>query len=372
MNKLSSLQKFSAGVLCLFALLSTACAKTEQIFIASGGKGIYSAQLDLDSGTIVSNVLAFAHAPTSFLAVSPNHHNLYAVGHSGKEPNMISAFAIGANGQLAMQNELRGEGDPCHVSVADTGKYLFAANYGGGSVSSCSLAENGFLKGQVTTVQHHGSSVNQQRQAGPHGHCIITDPGGHHALACDLGLDKVLIYQIKNGELTANDPPFASLKPGAGPRHIALNPSGRWAYVVDELDSTMTVFSYNKKSGAMKVTQTLSTIPAGTTEKNYPAEVVVSPSGKFVYGSNRGHDSIAVFAVDQKTGKVTPVEFCPTLGKTPRHFEIDPTGKFLLAANQDSGSVVVFRIDQKSGKLAPTGHVLEIKSPMCVKCLPTE
>jgi 6-phosphogluconolactonase len=214
--------------------------------------------------------------------------------------------------------------------------------------------------------------VNSQRQAGPHAHFITPDAGGRHALVCDLGLDKVLVYRLEQNltKLAPNDPPSASVAPGAGPRHLAFSPGEKFVYVINEMGSSITTFAYDARRGAMKELQTISTLPENFSGNNSCAEIAAHPSGKFVFGSNRGHNSIAVFAADKKSGQLTLVEHQSTQGKTPRHFAIDPTGGWLLAENQDSGSVVVFSVDKKTGRLKPTGQTLEIPAPVCAVFVP--
>ncbi len=254
------------------------------------------------------------------------------------------------------------------------GKTVLVANYGGGSVEALPLKPDGNLDGPSAFIQHHGGSLNPQRQQGPHAHFITTDTANRFAFACDLGLDKVLVYKFDpaNGSLVANDPPSASVAPGSGPRHLAFAPNGRYAYVINEMKCTLTAFSYDPERGELKELQTLSTLPDGETMKpNYStAEVEAHPSGKFLYGSNRGHNSIVVFAMDAATGKIAYVENVSTQGKTPRSFGVDPTGRYLLAANQDSDTVIVFRIDQNNGRLTPAGSSIEVGAPVCVKFVP--
>ena len=224
-----------------------------------------------------------------------------------------------------------------------------------------------------TVIQHQGSSVNPQRQAGPHAHFIIPDPANRFALTCDLGLDQVLVYRLDAAKATlaANVPPFAAVKPGSGPRHLAFHPSGRFVFLINEMGSTLIAFAYDARRGALKELQTISTLPEGFTGTKSCAEVQVHPSGKFVYGSNRGHDSIAVFGFDAASGKLTFLECQSTQGKTPRHFALDPTGQWLLAENQDSDSIVVFRVDSKTGRLSPTGQTVSVGAPVCAvfRCL---
>ncbi|PYT30886.1 MAG: 6-phosphogluconolactonase, partial [Acidobacteria bacterium] len=241
----------------------------------------------------------------------------------------------------------------------------------GGSVAAMPVNEDGSLREASAFVQHKGSSVNKERQEAPHAHCIFTSPDNHFALAADLGLDEVVVYRFDpaHGSLTPNNPPFGKTPPGSGPRHFAFHPNGRFVYVINEIKCTLSTFSWDAAHGAMKELQTVSTLPDGykATNDDSTAELRVHPSGKFVYGSNRGHDSIAVFAVDSAKGTVTPVERVSTQGKTPRGFGVDPTGGYLIAANQDSDSLVVFRIDPNTGRLTPTGQKIEAFAPVDVE-----
>jgi 6-phosphogluconolactonase len=248
---------------------------------------------------------------------------------------------------------------------------VLVANYGGGSLAVFPILKDGRLGEASAFVQHSGASVNPQRQEGPHAHSIYVSPDNRFAISADLGLDEVFVYRFDAGKgtLTPNIPPFALVSSGAGPRHFAFHPSGKFGYVIDEMQSTITVFSYDPASGALDVLQTVSTLPQDFKGESTTAEVEVHPSGKFLYGSNRGHDSIAVFEINTRKGTLTPMGYVPTLGKTPRSFAIDPTGSYLFAANQDSDNVVQFRIDPNSGRLTPTAQVLEVSSPVCVTFL---
>ncbi len=283
----------------------------------------------------------------------------------------MSAFRIEpASGRLELLNQQSSGGaGPCHVTVDPTGRNALVANYGGGSVSVLPLGDDGKLGPASAFVQHQGSSVNPRRQQGPHAHSINLDPAGRFAFVADLGLDKIMVYRFDAaaGTLTPNDPAWAAVAPGSGPRHFAFHPSGKFAYVINELASSLTAFRYDAPRGALEEVQTVSSLPAGPVEGNSTAEVQVHPSGKFVYGSNRGHDSIAVFAVDGASGKLKLVEHESTQGKTPRNFGVDPTGRFLLACNQASDTIVGFRIDQETGALTPTVQTLSVPSPVCVK-----
>jgi 6-phosphogluconolactonase len=348
-------------------------------YTGAKSKGIYVSRLDAATGKLSPPELAAETKSPSFLAVHPNRRFLYVAGEmsdfAGKKAGAVSAFSIDAKtGKLTLLNQQPSGGTgPCHLAVDQTGKCVLVANYTSGSIAALPIQSDGLLAEPTATIQHHGSSMNPQRQEGPHAHYITTDPANHFALACDLGLDQVLVYRLDSskGSLAPNDPPAASVKPGSGPRHLAFHPTGRWLYVINEMGSSLTVFAYDSKRGALRELQTLSTLPEKFDGQNTCAEVQAHPSGKFVYGSNRGHHSIAVFAVDQKTGKLTLVEHQPTQGKTPRHFGLDPAGKWLLAENQDSDSIIVFRVDSKTGRLTPTGQTLEVGAPVCAVFVPS-
>ncbi|MBA4150170.1 MAG: lactonase family protein [Verrucomicrobia bacterium] len=351
-------------------------------FTRSGSKGIYLSRLDLASGKLSQPELAAEIGNCGFLAIHPNKKFLYSVGDlkipTDKPAGGVNAFSIDSqNGKLTFLNQQSSGGrGPAHLTVDHKGKSVLVANYGGGSVAALPIQPDGHLAEASSFIQHTGSSVHPSRQKEPHAHVIQVSPDNRFAFVADLGLDKVLIYKLDaaKGLLAPNDPAFASVPPGAGPRHFSFHPNGRFAYVINELDCTVTAFDYNKKRGALNPVQTLSTLPTGqSVESSFStAEVVVHPSGKFLYGSNRGHDTIAVFTVDQKTGKLDLIQNEPTQGNIPRNFNIDPTGKFLLAANQNSDNVVVFRIDAKSGRLTPTGNQITVPMPVCVKFLAIE
>jgi 6-phosphogluconolactonase len=359
-------------------------AKEFLVYIGTytGGKskGIYVSRFDSTNGKLGTPELAAEAVSPSFLAIHPNRRFLYAANETGdfagKKSGAVSAFVLEPNsGKLTPLNQQPSGGDgPCHVAVDKTGKTLLVANYGSGSVEALPIKPDGSLDAPTSFIQHRGSSVDKQRQQAPHGHFITTDSANRFALACDLGLDKVVVYKFDpaNSSLVANDPPSASVTPGSGPRHLAFHSGGRFAYVINEMKCTMTAFSYDPARGELKELQNLSTLPEGEAVKpNYStAEVEAHRSGKFLYGSNRGHDSIVVFATDPATGKLSYVENISTQGRTPRSFGIDPTGNFLLAANQDSENVVVFRIDQNTGRLAATGTSIEVGKPVCVVFVP--
>ena len=340
-------------------------------------KGIYVCRLDAATGKLSALALAGESINPSFLALHPNGKFLYAANESpnrgGKPGGSLSGFAIDASsGKLTPLNTVSSGGaGPCYVAVDKSGKNLLTANYGGGSVAAVPVKDDGRLGEASAFVQHAGSSVNPKRQQAPHAHSINLSRDNRFAVAADLGLDQLLVYAFDpvKGTLVPNDPPFARLNPGAGPRHFAFHPNGRYGYAINELQSTVTGFAYDPSRGVFKELQTISTLPQNFQGETHTAEVQVHPTGKFLYGSNRGHDSIAVFAIDAGKGTLTAIEQVSTQGKTPRNFGIDPTGSYLLAANQDSNSIVVFAIDRKTGRLTPTGQILEVPSPVCVKFL---
>ena len=343
-------------------------------------KGIYVCRFNAGTGKLGSLELAAEVGNPSFLAVHPNHRFVYAVSevsrYEGQRSGYVSAFEIDRKtGKLTLLNKVSSRGGgPCHLVVDKTGKNVLVANYGSGSVAVLPIKENGLLGDASAFVQHSGSSMNPRRQQGPHAHCVSLSPDNRFAFVVDLGLDKVLIYRFdpEKGSLTPNDPPFAKVNPGAGPRHFTFHPSGKFAYVINEMQSTITAFAYDAKRGALRELQTITTLPAGFAGENTTAEVQAAKSGKFLYGSNRGHDSIAGFSVDPGKGTLAPIEQVSTQGKMPRNFNIDPTGSYLFAANQNSHNVVIFRVDGKTGRLIPSGQVFEVGSPVCVDFVPVD
>jgi len=336
-------------------------------------KGIYAWRFHPADGSLQPIGLVAETSNPSFLAVAPNGRFLYAANedsrHAGQPTGTVSAFAIDdATGKLTALNTVVSKGaGPCHVSLDPAGKWVFVANYNTGSIASFPVRGDGSLGEAAGFVQHSGSSVNTQRQAGPHAHSVVTSPDGHFLLAADLGLDEVLVYRLGgDGSLTPNDPPFAKTAPGTGPRHMAFSHDGKFLYVVTEMIPGVTVFQYNAQRGSLSAIQTISSLPEGPIGNNSGAEIAVSPSGAFVYSSNRGDNSIAVFARDPAKGTLTAAGRFPTGGKTPRNFAIDPTGRWLFAANQDSDTIVKFRVDPKTGALTAAGESLDVGAPVCV------
>ena len=340
-------------------------------------KGIYAFRFHPSTGTAVSLGLAAESTSPSFLAADPGHSVLYAVNEApvfeeGK--GAVSAFAIERKtGHLTLLNRVSSGGrDPCHLAIDRYGKWLLAANYGSGTVSVFPIKNDGRLGDASALLQHSGSGKDPRRQAGPHANSVNLSPDERFLLVSDLGLDKVMVYRfdVGKGTLTANDPPFVKLSAGSGPRHLSFHPDGRFAYQINELSSTLTAFAYDADRGSLREIETISTLPQEFSGENTTAEVAVHPDGKFVYGSNRGHDSIAVFAVWGDKSILEPVEYVSTRGRTPRQFAIDPTGNYLFAANQNSGEVVVFRIDRATGRLTATDVVLKVPDPVCVVFVP--
>ncbi|MGC2645170.1 MAG: lactonase family protein [Candidatus Sulfotelmatobacter sp.] len=346
----------------------------------STSKGIYAYRYDAGSAKITSIGLAAQTINPSFLALHPNHRFLFAVNeigdYKGQKSGAVSAFAIDSTtGKLTLLNQVASGGaDPCYITVDKTGKFVLVANYTGGSVSVFPILKDGSLSEASAFVQHTGHGTNPKRQEAPHAHSIDLSPDDRFAIVDDLGLDETLVYKFDSskGSLTLNDPPFAKADAGAGPRHFALDPNGKFAYVINEMGSTVSVFDYDARSGVLHPLQTISTIPQGFTELNEDAEIEVHPSGKFLYASNRGHDSIAVFAIDPNKGTLTLIEYVPTKGQSPRNFQIDPTGRLLFAANEKSDNIVIFRINVQTGRLTPTGKVLDISQPVCVRFVPVK
>jgi 6-phosphogluconolactonase len=340
-------------------------------------RGIYRLEFDPALGKLSAPVLAAESENPSFLAVHPSRRFLYAVNEvgrfEGKPGGGVTAFALDAkSGTLAKLNSQSTVGSPCHLSVDRTGKALLVANYGGGSVVSFPIGEDGRIGKASSFIQHRGSGENKARQSEPHAHSINVDAGNRFAVAADLGLDKLFVYRLdpEKATLVPNDPPFATVEPGSGPRHFAFHPGGKRAYVINELKSTITAFDYDPEKGVLDDRETIHTLPKGYTGTSYTAEVQVHPSGRFVYGSNRGDDSIAAFGVDRGNGLLQMIEVESSGGKTPRNFGIDPTGRYILSANQGSDSIVVLAIDPKAGSLDPTGLKVEVPKPVCVKFVP--
>ena len=334
----------------------------------SPAEGIYYAELDLATGKFDNLTLVARSENPGFVAIHPQNNWLYALqsGGCGK----VKAFSINIETQQLelLNTQPSGGAGPCHISLDSEGKYLLVANYASGSVAVFPIKDDGSLAPVTAQIQHHGASVTS-RQQGPHAHSINLSPNNAYAYVADLGLDKIMIYKFddQTGQLITNDPPFVQLKPGAGPRHLTFDAQGHFVYVINELDATITVFSYQAASGALIELQTIPTLPADVSGTNACAEVKIHPNNKFLYGSNRGHDSIVIYRIDQQNGQLTLVGFQTQGIDEPRHFNIDPSGQYCLIGNQDINNVALFAIDQTSGLLTPTSAKLDIGKPICIK-----
>ena len=351
-------------------------AKEAMIYVGTytsgDSKGIYRLRLDLATGG-----LTFAGEPTetvnpSFLAFHPSRRFLYAVNETGDAPKDpsggVSAFAVDPKtGALTFLNQQPSEGAaPCHLTVDKAGRHLLVANYWGGTVAVLPIAPDGRLGAATTVIRHEGHSVHPEQQKEPHPHSVNFDDANRFAYVADLGIDEIVTYRYDAGTGALARASAARTKPGAGPRHLALHPDGRRAFVIDEIDSTLTRFSVDPATGTLHAEQTLPTLPLGYAGANSTAEIAVHPRGRLVFGSNRGHDSIAIFALG-KDGALTGLGHEPTRGHNPRHFAVDPSGTFLLAANQASDNVAVYRIDEKAGRLQPIGDPFRVPRPVCLR-----
>jgi len=338
-------------------------------------EGIYLYRLNLASGELKYVATTKGVVNPSFLTLTPNRRYLYAVNEveefAGRKSGAVSAFAVDQKtGALRLLNQQASLGaNPCYVDVDTSGRFVLVANYTRGNVTVLPVQRDGSLGEATDMKQYQGSGVNRERQEGPHAHCILLDPTNRFGYSCDLGTDKIMIFRFdaRNGKLSANEQPWAQSKPGAGPRHLAFHPSGKYVFVLNELQSTITAFRRDPQKGSLQELQILTTLPKGFTGTNTAADIHVSPDGRFVYCSNRGHDSIASFKIDPRNGALTAMGHESTRGMTPRNFAIDPAGMFLLVANQKSDNMVVFRLDQKTGGLSATGQVVEVPAPVCLK-----
>jgi len=352
----------------------TATRKTRFYIGTYNGKtseGIYRSDLDLATGKVSEPVLAVAAKNASFLAIHPNKRFLYAVSEEGG--GGVAAYAVDQiSGNLTLLNQQpSGGGGPCHLLVDKAGTHVLVANYGGGNAAVLPITADGKLEPRSSLVEHEPVVGANNRKKAPLAHSINLDAAGRFAFVCDAGVDKVFIYRYDaaKGTLTPNTPPAGIVAPDAAPRHFAWHPDGKHAHVINEAELSVTVFNYDAGSGTLTAVQTISTVPEGVDRKGYStAEVVVHPSGKFVYGSNRGHDTIAGFKVDRPTGRLTALgQFAGGTMKTPRNFNIDPTGRFALVEGQDSDNIVSFRINSDSGEFQPTGHSVNLRKPVCIK-----
>lgn len=335
-------------------------------YTEGSSQGIYRATFDPTNGRLSAPALAAVAVNPSFLAWHPGRQVLYAVSETNS--GSVAAFAAAPDGRLTKINEQRSGGSgPCFVSVTPSGSHVLVANYGGGSVASFPVRGDGGLEAAASVVRHSGSSVTE-RQQGPHAHSIIPAPGERLAVAADLGIDRLLVYALNatTGRLTAHDPPSIASPPGSGPRHVVFHPAGDALYSTDELRSAISTYAWDAARGVLARRGTVSALPEGYSGANTTAEVAVHPTGRYVYGSNRGHDSIAVFTVNADR-TLTRTSVTLTGGQVPRHFAVDPSGGYLLVANQRSSTITVFRIDRTTGALTGLGAGISVDSPVCVR-----
>lgn len=355
----------------------------------SHSKGIYMSRFNAADGKLSEPELAAEITNPSFITTSPDHRFLYAVtedplsvGPPLDHVSFVSAFAIdSATGKLRLLNTLpTGGTSTCFISTDKTGKYVLMANFGSGSVSVIRLKDDGSLGEQTSFIQNIGHSVNPAIQTGPHPHSILVSPDNRYVIVSDLGLDKVMIFHFdeKTGELTPPDPPFATVKPGGGPRHFAFDPSGKFGYQLSEMSGEVDTFAWDSARGTLTHVQTSETKPHGFTGENHSAEIAVSPDGKFLYESNRrntgdtgwGPDDIGIFSIDPEKGTLTLVAETPSGAIMPRNFAIDPTGSYMLVAHQYSNNVIVFKIDRATGRLTRTGNEIKLDVPVCIQFVP--
>jgi 6-phosphogluconolactonase len=379
-----------AALLCPNAKLAGSPAQTARDYFVYVGtypsgdsRGIYLYRFDEKSRNLTSLGLAAEITNPSFVVTGAGYHYLYAVSdsemaipgsNSGQAENTISSFTIDpASGSLKFLNRVpSGGNDPIHLIVDNTGKILFVANYESGSVSSFGIRSDGSIGAMTAFDQHHGSSLDPQRQQGPHAHEVVVSPDNRFLFVPDLGLDRIFIYRIDEARrsFVPNKPSYVAVKGGLGPRHFVFAREGTFAYAICEMGSSVVAFSYDRQSGALTPIQTISTLPARFSGEDDSAEIQIDKSGRFLYASNRGQNAITEFLIDKSTGKLTAVQNVSTDGKTPRSFVIDPTGKYLLAANQDSNNIVLFEIDPTTGRLTPARQIGEIAAPVCLVLVP--
>ena len=372
--RLSALAAFGVTSSRAFAVQTNELKFYVGTYTTGRSEGIYLCRLDLLSGELSLLDVFKGVANPSFLAIDSAKEHLFAVNETdnfeGAASGSLTAFRIDpTTSRLESINQKPTRGAaPCHVIVDKSNQNVLVANYSGGSAAVLPF-RNGKLGDPVSLAQHQGSSVNPDRQQGPHAHCVALDKANRFAFVTDLGLDQIKIYRFnsRTGSLVPNAQPFAPVKPGSGPRHFTIHPSERWAYVINELNSTITAFHYDRMNGGLREFQNIPTLESTFTGKSYPADIHISPSGKFLYGSNRGHDSITVFAIHEDRGFLYPVQRVSTKGKWPRNFGIDPSGRFLLVANQNSDNIFSFAIDSQDGTLTPTGRSVEVPAPVCIK-----
>lgn len=357
-------------------LSAPAMASDMFVYFGSHGKGPHigfsMAHFDTETGKLTKPVfLKEAVAPAYFI-IRADGRRLYTCNSA--PGSSVSAYAIEpASGKLTFLNQQpSGGGDPSYVSLDPSGHYLMVANFLGGSVAVFALRPDGSIGRRTAFVQHIGASMDPNDPRHAHAHLIRSDPSHRFVLSTDLGLDKIFVYRLnpRTGALTPNDPPFVSVAPGSGPRHLAFDPHGRYLYLITQTANTIIRFGWDSEHGVLKQFEKVSTLPEGFTGENTAAEILMHPSGKFLYATNRGDNSVAVFSVGPDNGHLSPIQYISTQGKTPRNADFDPTGKWLLVTNEDSNNAVVFRIDQSTGRLTQNGDPVPVPGPFCERFLP--
>ena len=370
-----SIKKLSlVGLLCLMSILTFAQNMDYYLYVGTytrkTSEGIYVYQFNAQTGDFAPVSITKGVSNPSFLAISPNQRFLYAVG--GSTGDTVRAFAIDkqAHHLSLLNSQATGSTGATHLDVDKTGKWVIVGNYAGGNLCVFPVEVSGSLGKVTQTIQHVGKSINPERQTKPYVHSINIAPNNKDVFVPDLGTDKVMAYTLnaQTGQLSASNPAFTAVTPGSGPRHFTYHPNGRFAYVIQELDATITGFAY--KNGSLEAFQTVKNLPDDYTGRKWSADIHISPDGKFLYGSNRAHESLGIFSINQKTGQLTLVGHQPVNGKTPRNFAIDPTGNFVLVANQDSDNITIFKRDKNTGKLTPTDKEITVSMPVCLKFMP--
>ena len=343
-------------------------------YTSGASRGIYRADLNLDTGLVSQPELVAELDNPAFLTLHPQSPLLFScseIRRDGKrEGARLVAYRIENSGGLTPISSQPTQGSgPCYVATDSDGRVALVAHYASGSVAALPIAGDGALSPVTVLNQHTGSGPRTDRQEGPHAHCIVADPSNRFACAVDLGTDQVLIYGLDApaGKISLQPKKIYRASAGSGPRHLTFHPNGQFAFLINEMASTLSALRWDAAEGELSNLHTLSTLPDGYSGESITAEVLVHPNGRYVYGSNRGHDSLVVFQFDAAAGKLKTLQHISTGGKTPRNFRIDPSGQFLLAANQDSDSIVPFRIDPNNGQLTPTGQLITVGSPSCVK-----
>jgi 6-phosphogluconolactonase len=368
---------------CRISILAVACglalsvvsAVAEELTVyfgthtAAPGKGFSVSHFNTESGMLTKPEFLLETPAPAYYVIAPGGRRLYSCNSTG----FISAYSIDpATAQLKLINQVpSGGGDPSYISLDRTSHFVLVANYEGGNIGVWALKPDGSLGERTAFVQHMGSSVNPLRQTHAYAHSIIVDPSNRFALVADLGLDKLFVYKfnVKDGSLAPNDPPFVKVTPGAGARHVIFHPNGKWVYLISEMGSRIFLFNWDGGPGTLTEVQSVSTLPPDFHGVSTCAEIKVHPNGKFLYASNRGHDSIAAFSIDAKTGRLTPIQHVPSGGKTPRNFDFDPAARWLLVTNHGSNTAMVFRINRKTGLLIPTGNPVDVPYPFCPRFL---